>query len=467
MKKTPAPTAQSFGFDRLYAMVFGLFLGFSLWKFGNPVILDHKIGEPNSFSDWLNNPWPTHLAILILLPIALISLIQTHRLKINYPRPLWLTVLPIAWLGWQQLSETKSIDHDLSASTLTQFLGCCLCYFVGLLFFARRQLLPWLLAGLLAFFTYGLIRAVDQHLFEFPATYQVLSEGQRTGWTNFPPESITEMRQENIIVNTNGADVVNPIILAKFQKGRVNGTLVYPNALAGLILLLFPAAIVLAFSTTRTMKPMVRYGVIGLVLFLGTASFIWTGSKLGWLIALLLGGLCVLRLDWSVKMKWGATIAVFVLGLAVFAVRFHSYFAAGATSVGARFDYWHAAVQTTIANPVFGTGPGTFQRPYAQLKSPDAEMARLAHNDYLEQFSDSGIPAGLLYATWIVLALFLTGKKVWKNADPLQFAIFIGVLGWFIQGLGEFELYVPALAWTAFTLLGVLVGTTQLESDRD
>jgi O-antigen ligase len=157
-------------------------------------------------------------------------------------------------------------------------------------------------------------------------------------------------------------------------------------------------------------------------------------------------------------MKWLATAAVFVLGLAVFAIRFHSYFAAGATSVGARFDYWHAAVQTTIANPLFGTGPGTFQRPYAQLKAPDAEMARLAHNDFLEQFSDSGIPAGLLYAAWIGLALFLTAKRFWPKADALQFALFIGVLGWFIQGLGEFELYVPALAWTAFTLLGCLVG---------
>jgi hypothetical protein len=33
---------------------------------------------------------------------------------------------------------------------------------------------------------------------------------------------------------------------------------------------------------------------------------------------------------------------------------------------------------------------------------------------------------------------------------------FGGLLGWFIQGFGEFSLYVPALAWTAFTLLGVL-----------
>jgi hypothetical protein len=215
--------------------------------------------------------------------------------------------------------------------------------------------------------------------------------------------------------------------------------------------------------------------------------------------------------------------AVLVLGLGIFAVRFHHYFAAGATSTGARFDYWRAAAQTTAAHPWLGTGPGTFQRPYAQLKSPTSEMARLAHNDYLEQFSDSGIPGGLAYGAWIFLALAVLGRQLWPFHEPerrapsrlvggdclptgrdgarrshdlvhgrdarqravgsspettqkpasvgghtpelrfnaqLSFAIFLGLLGWFAQGLGEFGLFVPALAWTAFTLLGCLLGKT-------
>ena len=58
-----------------------------------------------------------------------------------------------------------------------------------------------------------------------------------------------------MIITTNGLDVANPAILTKFAKGRVNGTLVYPNALAGIILLLFPVSLVLAFNSTRKMKP--------------------------------------------------------------------------------------------------------------------------------------------------------------------------------------------------------------------
>jgi O-antigen ligase len=140
-------------------------------------------------------------------------------------------------------------------------------------------------------------------------------------------------------------------------------------------------------------------------------------------------------------------------------------------------------------------------------------MARLAHNDYLEQFSDSGIPGGLAYTAWICLALWTIGKKLWPAhepqhllsmnpsassprpspplpmeervaegrrsgeealrgsgaqcatrdsmnslSDPLHFALYAGLLAWFAQGLGEFSLYIPALAWLAFTLLGSLAG---------
>ena len=94
-------------------------------------------------------------------------------------------------------------------------------------------------------------------------------------------------------------------------------------------------------------------------------------------------------------------------------------------------------------------------------------MARLAHNDYLEQFSDAGIPGGIFYAAWIVLALVALGKRIWKTGNQISFAIFIGLLGWFVQGIGEFSLYIPALAWTAFTLLGCLLALTGNQLDKN
>jgi hypothetical protein len=480
---------------KIHALVFGLFLGLCIWKFGDPVILDHKIAAPATWSDFLNDAWPTHWANWLWPALAIWGVVlMTQRgvfsggLKGAGLRRLsiWLWLLPLAWLGWQFISANPTVDPGLTADTLWQYGGCAACYFWGILLFGmcvqppikagnRRETSPsagqgtrsenriptvfaFLLAGILVAFTFCLIRAVDQRLFEYPQNYQELVEGERAGWTNIPPAMVAEMKTEGIIINTNGVEMANPAIVAKFAKGRVCGTLVYPNALAELILVLWPVSLALAFGATKDLRPLVRWAAIAVALFLGGAAFFWTGSKLGWLIGMGLAGVVVLRLNWSKKLKAAAVSAVLVVGLGIFAVRFHHYFAAGATSAGARFDYWRAAAQITAAHPWFGSGPGTFGDLYSKLKSPESEMARLAHNDYLEQFSDSGIPAGLVYTAWIVLALALVGRRLWHSDDRFSFAIYLGLLGWFAQGLGEFGLFVPGLAWTAFTLLGCLIG---------
>ena len=94
-------------------------------------------------------------------------------------------------------------------------------------------------------------------------------------------------------------------------------------------------------------------------------------------------------------------------------------------------------------------------------------MTRLAHNDYLEQFSDSGIAGGVFYAAWSVLSLATIGRQVWRFGEPMTFALFAGLLGWFVQGFGEFSLYIPALAWTAFTLLGCLLALAGNQIDKN
>jgi hypothetical protein len=449
----------------IFAIGFGIFLGLAIWKFGNPVILDHKITSPKSAADFWNDPWPLHWANWIFLPFAITGGFLILQKKISWPQSKWLWLFPLLWLGWQFFSATKTVDADLTAATLWQFCGIVASYFFGALIFSGDRPRNFLCIGIFAAFIFCLVRGVDQKLFEFPENYQMLVEGQRAGWTNFPPETVTEMKNENIIITTNGTDIANPVILKKFEKGRVAGTLVYPNALAGLILLLWPALLVVIFRLTKNLKSPIHFAAIGLTIFLGGAAFFWTGSKLGWLLGLIVAGIFLFRLNWPKKLKFLAVGAVLIFGLGIFAVRFHNYFAAGATSVGARLDYWRAAVQTTTQNPLVGTGPGTFQRPYARLKSPDAEMARLAHNDYLEQFSDSGIIGGLIYLVWIFLALAAIAKKN-RRHDWLTFSIFVGLLAWFAQSFGEFGLYIPALSWTAFTLLGSLVAAKRIEFDK-
>ena len=447
----------------IFALLFGLFLGLCIIKFGNPVILDHKIVSPQSLSDAWNDGWPTHWTPYFIVPLLVISLLLILRNPLP-GLPQWCWILPLAWFGWQLFSARTTVASDLTEATLWDYAGCLVCYFTGALLFNQKNTLNWLLVGILAASAYCLVRAMEQRVYEFPTNHQILVEGEQAGWTNMPPESVSEMKQEQIIITTNGVDIANPVILMKLAKGRVYGTLVYPNALAGLILMLFPLGLTVAIQKGKRLRPAIRWLAIVVVSSLGCVSFIWTGSKLGWLLAIFLVGFYLFSLGWSIRLKAIAIALVILLGLGVFGLRFHSYFAKGATSVGARFDYWRAAIRTTADNPVVGTGPGTFQKPYSSLKSPQAEMARLTHNDYLEQFSDSGLPGGVVYGAWIGLSLWSIGKRTWGPTDLMLFGIFAGLLAWFLQGLGEFSLFIPATAWVAFTLLGVLIGQLRINS---
>ncbi len=439
----------------------------ALLKFGNPVVLDSKVSAPKNLAEFWFYAWPPSWSLWFLLPLAIVAGFWVVQYKPRWPGSKSLWFLPLIWFGWQWVSASRSVDGELTRATLLHFAGLLICYFAGALIVQTDRSLRWLLVGLLAALTFCLVRAVDQKLIEFPSEKQFLIQSEQAGWTNLPPDVFLELKQSGTIVTTNGVDVANPMILKKYEKGRVFGTLVYPNALAGAILILLPVALVLAFGSTRKLRPLIRGTAIGLTLFLGLGALFWTGSKSGWLIALTLAGVWLFRLNWPRRLKWIALLLLVVFGLTAFGIRFHNYFAAGATSIGARFDYWHAAAQTTATHPVFGTGPGTFQHPYAEIKTPEAEMARLAHNDYLEQFSDSGLIGGLAYTAWIAFLFITLGRRLWKSASGWTFAIFLGCLGWFVQGLSEFSLYVPALAWTTFLLAGSLLnGASSGNSNR-
>jgi O-antigen ligase len=173
-------------------------------------------------------------------------------------------------------------------------------------------------------------------------------------------------------------------------------------------------------------------------------------------VAVTIAGLWHTRL--SPRAKSIITAVALVLALGGFAARYAGYFAKGATSVAARTDYWQAAVKLTAERPWFGSGPGTFRVGYKRLKSPEAEMTRLVHNDYLQQACDSGLPGFLLYSTFVLGSLFWMYRK-WRAAGTNHaFVVWFGLAALAAQSVVEFGLYIPALAWPFFALLGWLWG---------
>jgi O-antigen ligase len=155
------------------------------------------------------------------------------------------------------------------------------------------------------------------------------------------------------------------------------------------------------------------------------------------------------------KVRWIILSVLLVVGLAGFGLRYRAYLAGGATSFAARLDYWQAAWSGTVARPVFGSGPGTFAGTYREFKRPEAEMTKLAHNDFLQQGADSGWMGLVTYAAWLLGGMGWLLVRVYRGKDVCRLGIALGLAGITMQGFLEFWLYIPALAWPAFFLLGL------------
>ena len=456
---TPDPTPDSpFSRRALPALLLGFLLGLSILKLGNPVILEDQIGFPSTFAEWFQRPWPTR-AGLYLLPMVVVvhGFLTPWFARLAAARlPPWLVAGVLVWLGWQVVSFTGTLDPRLSRLTLPHLAGIGVCFFLGA-GLGRGHWRP-LLIGVGVGAVLCWLQAINQHTIEFRAARQALLIGESTGWTNIAAPDLEELRRNRLVIRTNGVDIANPAILEKLAKGRVHGSLVYPNALAGLVLLVFPILVTSLWQTGRSLRPLLRGGTVVLLTLLAGGSLFWSGSRSGWLIALGMAAFAVLRLPRLQRLRLPLAIVGLIVGIAAFGIRNRDYFQRGATSMTARLDYWSAAAENTRIHPWRGSGPGTFMRPYAQLKRPEAEMTRLVHNDYLQQFSDSGIPGGLAYLVWVGGSLGLAWKRHSRNADPVVVSLLLGSSAWLIQGFSEFSLYVPALAWTCFTLLGIALG---------
>ncbi len=439
MKPPPKPTAaEGEGLlPRLFAGFFGAFLGLSLLKFGNPPIFERWVSAPADVYQFiLWSPWPIAWAYWALGLVAVLGLLIARW---RTEAPGWLVALPLVWLVWQCLAGTQTTDAALTRVTLQHFGACVACFYLGCFCLGRVQhLLPFWL-GLLCGFLLVLAVGFEQQFGGLEAT-------RRYFYLYTYPQLKAQMVE------------VPPELLKRVSSSRIFSTLFYPNALAGVLVLLLPALLAALWRMDRLLTRAARGFLITVVGGGGLACLYWSGSKGGWLLMLLLGLIVLLRLPLGRRFKIALVCGVLLAGVAGFLWKYSGFFRRGATSVTARFDYWRAGVRTAAANPLLGTGPGTFGIAYRRIRPPESEPAGLAHNDYLEQASDSGLPGFVVYAVFIAGALAYAAKLGWPSSDWQAFAVWLGVLGWALQGLLEFGLYLPALAWPAFALLGWLLG---------
>ena len=458
--------------DRVFLILTGVWLFTALFLFGNPVILDY-LHPPKSVLLGGESPSNVrhYLGILAVLGLACVlgfSRLAKPKLSLPPGVPKWIVWLPAAWLGWQLLSFLQTENEAMSRATVIHFASCLAAFYLGLFVLGRMRLAKLALWGA----ALGLmLNLADACIEKFGGLEQTrnsiiaqiesgkldpatLPAKARDAGKTIPPE----IEEQIAALPPKMAAKVRQLpleLVKRMYSTRLYGHMFYPNALAGVILLLLPVSLALLLGQGRWRMP--RAGVALGLAAVGLACLYWSGSKAGWLIAIALLGAWFLHLPVPKKLKLGLAGAAMVVGLAGFAVKYADYFDRGATSVGARFGYWRAAAQTAMEKPLLGTGPGTFQLAYKRHRAPGAEPTRLTHNDYLQQASDSGWPGFVLYAAFIGGAAWVLARR--RLDDPVLVAARLGLLAWVLQGFVEFGLYIPALAWPAWLMLGWLLAS--------
>lgn len=129
------------------------------------------------------------------------------------------------------------------------------------------------------------------------------------------------------------------------------------------------------------------------------------------------------------------------------------------SSLHSRLVVWGSIAEMIRANPLLGTGPGTFATAYTRYQPPGLEVRfKRAHNDYLQVASDTGLPA-LVVAGWMILVFYRGAFHRLKNGSALIRGITLGgmsgVTAILFHGLVDFNLFIPANA-LLFTVLAAL-----------
>jgi len=406
-------------------------------KFGTPTMIQAGITPPGNLTQWWYFTWPNELCIILVFASFIWLVLDRERMLARVDL---LFVLPLMFLLAQALAVPGTICRQTTLDTLMLFEACVLLFYVGAWYVRDGAATMHVFGGLALATLFVCLLAMQQHFGglqetrEFAAIY--------VDATKAPKD-----------------------LLLRMTSNRVFGPFVYPNALAGFLVVAFAPTLAWIWVRARNWDARVKW----LALVFAGAEMVFclllTGSR-GGVVAF---GVMALTVLWCLVPKDGrrAARAIGVLALALAAVialgRHGGFLHFGTKSLEARTDYWRGAIRIIQDHPWVGTGPGTFGSIYPLYKTALTEEAQAVHNTFLQMWSDSGVLAFIAFAMlWIVAvrdAFRLARQRV---GDAAAAAVCGALAGWTVHGLVDFDLYVPGVALPAFILLGTVQGLKEL-----
>jgi O-antigen ligase len=139
-------------------------------------------------------------------------------------------------------------------------------------------------------------------------------------------------------------------------------------------------------------------------------------------------------------------------------------------SFAGRVNAWKGVLPMIAANPISGSGLGTFSLSYPLYKIyGETAIWDQAHNEYLQAFAESGL-IGFAMLVWGLVAFWRQSlspllSNHWQAQPPVALGAALGVLVLWIHSLVEFNLQISANG-LLFVLLAALVFAAKGRTER-
>ena len=126
----------------------------------------------------------------------------------------------------------------------------------------------------------------------------------------------------------------------------------------------------------------------------------------------------------------------------------------------ARPEIFQLTLKALADHPWIGTGLGTFTTVFEAYRTPDLLFfVNAAHNDYLENMLELGIPAALLlFGSVLALFVMCVRGAIRRRRDAILPCVGVGVTALVaMHSLVDFSMQIPAVTVTYLMLLGAAV----------
>lgn len=243
----------------------------------------------------------------------------------------------------------------------------------------------------------------------------------------------------------------------RLASDRVFGTFLGPGLYGTFLVLLIPWQLGL-WDWARRAGNTARLRAAGwLLLVLAGANgavLILTRARAAWM-ALAVAGLAYAVIAYPRRVRVGAVLALTLAGGVLLAL---TPSLAATDTLRARGTYWLATLGMIQRRPLVGTGLGTWGEAYPTTFLPGGFPTELAHNDWLQRASETGIVGGLAFLALMICSLRL-GSRAWRAASTAAArhkaaGLWCGLLGVCVTAAFDYPFEAPAVAWIVAVALG-------------